>query len=234
MREDVNCYGSPKQRDLVKLVAGTPFFSDFFLTGGTCLSVFYLHHRVSHDLDFFTVANLDLAEIAPSINSLLRPERTVAAARHFLSCVADGVKMDFVVDPLSSRERRPVVRVDEVPVTVDSLENIGPNKICALVSRGVPKDLVDCYMLYGQGRYGRDRGLFLRDYRVAREREALLDDLMYVGEKLHFLSETAMQALPEIAPDLRVAISARDLTDFYAGLGDEIFRMGTTGEEMKG
>lgn len=231
MREDVNCYGSPRQRELVKLVAGTPLFSGFFLTGGTCLSVFYLHHRVSHDLDFFTVADRDLAALAPSVHALLRPERTVAAARHFLSCVVDGVKLDFVVDPLSGRERRPVVRLDRAPLAVDRLDNIGPNKICALVSRGAPKDLVDCFVLYGRERDGRDRGLFLRDYRVAREREALLDDLMYVGEKLHLLSETVEQALSEIAPDLRVAVSARDLADFYAGLGDEIFRRGMAGEE---
>ncbi|MEW6607226.1 MAG: nucleotidyl transferase AbiEii/AbiGii toxin family protein [bacterium] len=28
--------------------------NDFFLTGGTALSAFYLQHRYSEDLDFFT------------------------------------------------------------------------------------------------------------------------------------------------------------------------------------
>ncbi|MBI3815671.1 MAG: nucleotidyl transferase AbiEii/AbiGii toxin family protein [Nitrospinae bacterium] len=30
---------------------------DFFLTGGTALSAFYLHHRESIDLDFFSMTD---------------------------------------------------------------------------------------------------------------------------------------------------------------------------------
>lgn len=33
---------------------------EFYLTGGTALSAFYLQHRLSEDLDFFT--NNDVAE----------------------------------------------------------------------------------------------------------------------------------------------------------------------------
>lgn len=160
----------------------------------------------------------------PAVRALLQPEMVAAAAGHFVSYVVDGVKLDFVVDPLSSREARPAVPVDGVPVMVDRLENIGPNKICALVSRGAPKDVVDCYVLY---RDSQDR--FLRDYRSAREREALLDDCMYAGEKLHLISEMAPRILREIGPDLRIALPERNLADFYASLGDVIFRLGIGG-----
>lgn len=220
MTEDTGCYGSPGQRELIKVVAGNPLFHDFFLTGGTCLSVFYLHHRVSNDLDFFTTAGLDLTEMATSVRALLQPARIVAAGRHFFSCVVGDVKLDLVVDPLSSVYERPVVLVDQVPVTVDRLENIGPNKICALISRTAPKDVVDCYVLYRQS-----RDLFMRDYRIAREREALLDDLMYAGEKLQLVSEMAPRILLEIGADLRVAVPEQDLADYYAQVGDAIFRL---------
>ncbi len=142
--------------------------------------------------------------------------------------MVDGVKVDFVVDPLSDTDPRPSVPVDHVPVTVDRLENIGPNKICALVSRAAPKDAVDCYVLY---RRSPDR--FMDDYRAARRREALLDDFMYVGEKLQVLSEDAPRILRDIGPDLRIAIDARELAAFYGGLGDELLRMGT-GHPAKG
>lgn len=56
MTEDLSCYGNPLQREILKTVAAAPLFRDFFLTGGTCLAVSYLHHRVSHDLAFFTTA----------------------------------------------------------------------------------------------------------------------------------------------------------------------------------
>lgn len=82
MTEDARCYGSPKQRDLIKAVA---------------------------------------AGIITAIRGLLRADQLVAASKHFLSYVVEGVKMDFVVDPLSSKEPRPTVSLDEIPVTVDRL-----------------------------------------------------------------------------------------------------------------
>lgn len=221
MTEDPNCYGSPAQREILKAVAGSPLFQDFFLTGGTCLAVFYLHHRVSHDLDFFTARDLDLTELVAAARAFLQPRSIIAASRHFFSCVVDGVKLDFVVDPLSSREPRPAVSVDQVVVRVDRLDNLGPNKICALVSRAAAKDAVDCYVLYG-----RSPDRFLEDYRIASQREALLDDLMYAGEKLRLVSEEAPRHLREMAPDLRIAVDARELESFYAGLGDALFRRG--------
>jgi len=42
----------------------------FFLTGGTALAVFYLHHRRSNDLVLFTLAPTDLSEIDFSLKSI--------------------------------------------------------------------------------------------------------------------------------------------------------------------
>lgn len=220
--ENPTCYASQRQRHLLKAVAGAPLFRGFFLSGGTCLAVFYLHHRVSRDLDFFTVDDLDLSEMAGAARAFLRPDAVVAAAPHFLSCVVGDIKVDFVVDPLSDPGPRPSVAVDGVPVPVDRLDNIGPNKICALVSRGLPRDAVDVYALY---RDSVER--FLRDYAAARRREALLDDLLYAGEKLHLLAEEAPRLLAEMGPDLRKPVSPEELAAFLAGLGERLFRMGT-------
>lgn len=221
MREDLRCYGSPQQRELLKVVAGAPLFRDFFLTGGTCLSVFYLHHRVSHDLDFFTTGDLNLAGMAPAIRALLRPDAILATAKHFFSCVVAGIKVDFVMDPLSSRRERHSVLVDEVAVKVDDLDNIGPNKLCALISRGAPKDAIDCFVLY---RESRDR--FMRDYHIARSREALLDDLMYAGEKLRVIAEEAPGILRAIGPDLMIAVHEQELAGFYTAAGETLFQLG--------
>lgn len=52
INEDINCYATDIQRKLlIDLSKNELIRNNFFLTGGTALSVFYLHHRVSDDLD---------------------------------------------------------------------------------------------------------------------------------------------------------------------------------------
>ena len=45
------------------LLAEPTVAQHFFLTGGTALSVFYLHHRYSNDLDLFTRDAVNLDEL---------------------------------------------------------------------------------------------------------------------------------------------------------------------------
>jgi predicted nucleotidyltransferase component of viral defense system len=48
----VNPVLTPFQEDLLRAIAGTEIGEAFFLTGGTALAAFHLHHRRSEDLDF--------------------------------------------------------------------------------------------------------------------------------------------------------------------------------------
>lgn len=45
---------SDLQRKILNLFSGIPDKEAFYLTGGTAISAFFLKHRKSHDLDFFT------------------------------------------------------------------------------------------------------------------------------------------------------------------------------------
>ncbi|HCS49920.1 MAG TPA: hypothetical protein DIW61_17405, partial [Candidatus Aminicenantes bacterium] len=64
-------YASPAQKSVLADLSRDPIVEDaFFLTGGTALSVFYLGHRVSDDIDLFTREPLDLAAVTDII---LRP-----------------------------------------------------------------------------------------------------------------------------------------------------------------
>lgn len=221
LEEDPRCYGSPAQRTLLKVIGGTPLWRAFFLTGGTCLAAFYLHHRVSQDLDFFTVEDIDLRELVADTRAMLRPEQIVAVGEHFFSCVVEGIKLDFVADRFSGPGPRPAVTLDEVAVSIDRLDNLRPNKICALISRGAAKDAVDCYFLY------RDAPeTFEDDYAVASQREALLDDLLYAGERLLCVAEETPEILRRLAPDLRVSVPMEEMAEFFRRLGGELFRRG--------
>ncbi len=44
---------TPTQRQVLDILAKNSKFTSFYLTGGTALSEYYLHHRLSEDLDFF-------------------------------------------------------------------------------------------------------------------------------------------------------------------------------------
>ena len=42
-----------RQKEFLKLVAGSKLIDQFYFTGGTALSLYYFKHRFSEDLDFF-------------------------------------------------------------------------------------------------------------------------------------------------------------------------------------
>ncbi len=217
MTEDPACYASPSQRTLLARCFATGLLDGFFLTGGTCLSVFYLHHRVSRDLDLFTVDDRDLTEIADPLGAILRPARTIASAERYWSAVVEDVRIDLVVDPLSSPGPRPTVEIEGTSVPVDVLENIGPNKLSALVSRGAARDAVDCYLLY---RADLDR--FRADYGAAVARDALLEDDLYARERFLELAEDAPGIVAALTLDLRVTIDPADLAAAFRALADAV------------
>ena len=53
---------TPLQSEFLTRFFATDTGQYFFLTGGTALAVFHLHHRVSVDLDLFTLNDLALRE----------------------------------------------------------------------------------------------------------------------------------------------------------------------------
>jgi hypothetical protein len=132
--------------------AGEPFF----LTGGTALAAFHLHHRVSVDLDLFTLDDLALREADVLIPQLAADmgcrlgamRRTQHYREVFLEPeIGDPLKIDLVRD--FGPQYGEHLRVDRV--IVDSIENIGVNKITAILGRTEPKDFVDLYFILQVG-----------------------------------------------------------------------------------
>lgn len=124
----------------------------FFLTGGTALAAFYLHHRLSVDLDLFTLDDLALAEgarLTPLVVQELGWE--IPMARHteyfhrflFRDRNGEALQVDLVRDfgPQFGQRQR------FQNVIVDSLENIAANKLTAILGRSESKDFVDLYFI---------------------------------------------------------------------------------------
>ena len=141
---------TPLKRDFLKA-----FFqveTTFFLSGGSALGVFYLDHRRSYDLDFFSMQEVhwqalkgQVQKIASSIGSALE---TLSASPYFqrmrLTRDDETEILDFIIEfvPQVFPEKNRFGNI-----VVDPLIEIGINKICTLVHRSELKDLIDLYFL---------------------------------------------------------------------------------------
>jgi len=221
-KENPNCYASPQQRELLLKIAQIEIVQEaFFLTGGTALSVFYLGHRISEDLDFFTTQKKNLKEICLILKRIISPRQTISEHTTFLSYIATGGKVDFVVDPLSFQVKRPQVnlssRNEEVALTIDTLENICVNKICAVVGRLSAKDVVDLFFLF-QKAYDVDK--FLLFYEEGRRREALLDDFNYTIEAFEEIQKRAEDILKIMSSTLRKEVPLQNFKSLWKKFED--------------
>jgi len=144
---------TPLQRDLLE-----GFFrreSRFFLTGGAALAGYYIGHRDTADLDLFTTADLlpegDVAlraaagEVGGSVESI---QTAPDFRRRLVRRETEGVVVDLVHEraPQGSAPKRQFGFV-----RVDPPEEILANKLCALLSRAEPRDLVDVLALERAG-----------------------------------------------------------------------------------
>jgi predicted nucleotidyltransferase component of viral defense system len=128
----------------------------FFLTGGGALAGFYFGHRDTEDIDLFAAPGVDLAEAARSLEEAAAACGATVGARSthadFRRLVARRGDEECVVDLVI--DRAPMVEPEKArfgEIRVDTLREIAANKICTLLSRSEPKDLVDLRELVNAG-----------------------------------------------------------------------------------
>jgi predicted nucleotidyltransferase component of viral defense system len=149
----------------------------FYLTGGTALARFYFHHRQSLDIDLFTNDQTqDFAEVNQAVLGILNALELRITSQvitdtfiQYILTDADGIslKVDLVKDI-------PVHFGDltvKNGVRVDSLKNIGSNKVLAIFGRTDAKDFIDLYWIL------QESDLKFDDlYRDAREKDLGLSE----------------------------------------------------------
>ena len=124
----------------------------FYLSGGTALAEFYLHHRYSDDLDFFT-ANEDFPQFetekfAQAIKKAVGANDITYRRLHdrrifFFAKNKEELKVEFTYYPFSQ-----IAEAQDIDgLKVDSLEDIAANKLMALFDRIEPKDFVDLHFI---------------------------------------------------------------------------------------
>lgn len=125
--------------------------SNFYFTGGTALSEFYLQHRFSEDIDFFSENKFDNKLILPLINNLKRKydlkfySESVELVYMFYLQFPNGVqiKVDFNNYPYKRLKKSKLMN----GIYVDSLLDIAVNKLLTITQRTDIKDFVDYYYL---------------------------------------------------------------------------------------
>lgn len=118
---------------------------DFYLVGGTALSLFYFQHRVSEDLDFFTrdFSNLRIKEVVLCLEKALGVKIKLVAQSlsknkakimiyNISFAAGENLKIDFVEDTVALIKKPKLVE----GVKISSLEDIYLRKIytvCGMV-----------------------------------------------------------------------------------------------------
>lgn len=220
--ENKSYYTSQTQRKVLQKLITHPIIEEcFFLTGGTALSIFYLHHRLSEDLDFFTLDTLDLSEIDLWIRRMwLEDVVKIKESPNFLSYLISEIKVDFVIDPLSNRESREKILLENGHyLSVDTINNIASNKFCTIVSRMEPKDFIDLYFIQ---QLFPERNIE-EVCNAARTKDAIFDDpptaAFQIEEGLDFLKEN-QTIFPKILRDFNID----DFLRFYENITNWLYQ----------
>ena len=148
------------QRDFLKTFANLPDQEQFYLTGGTALAEFFLGHRVSLDLDFFTAEE---PLIVPFSRRLERDYAhsgwEVKVTRRFTSYVefvlkkgGDELRVDLALD---SPFRFGSPFLSGYGVWVNDYEDLIVDKVLAYYGRAEPRDAVDLYFILRKEALGR-------------------------------------------------------------------------------
>jgi len=163
----VKIYWNTISKELKKIlenISNNSDFSDFYLVGGTALSL-YLGHRKSVDLDFFSEK-----EFYPSIlTSLNYPYRSNIVSKNSIDIDINGAKVFFMY--FSFPRYKKIEKFKNLKIA--SLIDIALMKLIALQGRFVLKDIIDLYFVHSK---------------VVKIRELLkIFDKLYSTEKLNKL-----------------------------------------------
>jgi predicted nucleotidyltransferase component of viral defense system len=137
----------------------TSFFKiekSFYLTGGSALGIFYLQHRFSYDLDLFTQKPIEWHLLTNNIISIAGAigahYQNLSESPFFHRCKLTRNNETEIIDLVMEK----VQQIDENKnrfgeIIVDTLNEIGINKLCMLLSRSDLKDIIDLYYIEKAG-----------------------------------------------------------------------------------
>lgn len=143
---------SENQKKLLDLLSQEKSIcAHFYLTGGTALAEFYLHHRLSEDLDFFAEQEFDPQSISVVLKKIQRAasvekieyQQSFNRNLFFLHTDTDVIKTEFTYFPFPRIEQKQKIG----DLYIDSLIDIAVNKVFTIYQKPRSRDFIDLYLI---------------------------------------------------------------------------------------
>ncbi len=123
----------------------------FYLGGGTALAEFYLKHRLSEDLDFFTENEFDPLSISAFLKSIQKKmkitkidyQQSFNRNLFFITIGKDIIKTEFTYYPFPRIESKLTMN----GMAIDSLLDIAVNKVFTIYQKPRSRDFIDLYLI---------------------------------------------------------------------------------------
>lgn len=150
-----------RQKQFLNLLSNhKDLVSQFYLSGGTALTEYYIPYRYSEDLDFFSLEPIDPEIIAVFLRSIKerlgyeRVESNTSFNRNlfFLDFPDEKLKTEFTYFPFPPIEQP----TPKDGIRVDSLMDIATNKLFTIYQNPRARDFTDLYMICRQHNFGID------------------------------------------------------------------------------
>lgn len=216
---------SPIQRRFLELVIKESYILEqYYWTGGTVLSEFYLHHRESYDIDLFTEGedvNLEVISKFIGIAGTVLGSQKIIHRRflglHNFSFFLPGeeLKVDFNYYPFPRINKGKSWR----GLAIDSIQDIAVNKIHTVSMKPRARDFVDLYFILKS----KSKDLSLSELiGLAKSKFDWHIDPIQLGE--NFVKVVTFTDVPKML----VPFDPKEMEDFFLslskGLKKEIFK----------
>jgi len=131
--------------DLIKRLMGDTELKDFFLVGGTALSL-QIGHRISIDIDLFSEKEFDTSRLKKYLEDNYQLSDSKSIKNGVFGFIND-IKIDILTHAYP--QCRPLEVIEGIRMS--SLEDIGAMKLNAIAQSGErKKDFIDMYFLLEQ------------------------------------------------------------------------------------
>lgn len=189
--------------DLIRSLMEDKNFDQFFLVGGTALSL-QIGHRKSIDIDLFTDKDFDANKIADYLKKVYHAER-MKVLKNGVFCFVNKVKVDLLA------HQYPLINPLEITegIRMASLPDIGAMKLNAILYNGTRlKDFVDMHFMLERTPLEQLTDAFVQKYPDANRQMAhtalLYHNDINLKEKLQFIRQKI--SLDEIKERLKESV----------------------------
>ncbi len=172
----------------------------FYLTGGTALAGFYLQHRFSEDLDFFSAEEFDIRAVLVFLKKnknhlgFEQVDHKNSFNRNiiFLHFGNEVLKTEFTYFPFPAKDSGET----KYGVKLDSILDIAINKLFTIYERTKARDYIDLYLIIKNQKYKMED--LIKDARIKFDWHI---DLIQLG--MQFMKAEEAEDLPKMTVEIQ-------------------------------